>query len=103
MIYYTVSNIIADSDNSDINEFLSSTYAKRTKKKKNRFINEHVVTTLDGIGLTDRQAVRIISAVAQALGFDLDELVISRQTIRRIRIKNRETIAKRVKEQFKVN
>lgn len=73
------------------------------KKKKKRFINEHVVDTIDAIGLADRPAVRLISAVVQSLGFKLKEVVVSRTTIQRHRIINREKTAKAIKESFKVN
>lgn len=73
------------------------------KKKKRRFINEHLVDTLDGTGVSDRQGVRIITAVVQALDFKLDELVISRSTLRRKRIENREKTAQTIKNTFKVN
>lgn len=73
------------------------------KTKKRRFINDHLVNTLDGTGVSDRQAVRIISAVVQALGIKLNNLVISRSTIQRFRNKNREKQAKIIEENFKVN
>lgn len=72
-------------------------------KKKKRFINSHLVSTLDATGVSDRQAVRIISAVVQALEYKLNDLVISRSTIRRIRIANREKIAQNMKKSFEVN
>lgn len=62
-----------------------------------------MVSTLDAVAISDRQAVRIISAVVQALGFKLKDLVISRSTIQRIRTKNREKQAKIIKETFKVS
>lgn len=61
------------------------------------------MSTLDAMGISDRQAVRIISAVVQALGFKLIDLVISRSTIQRLRIVNRESTAQIVKENFEVN
>lgn len=93
---------VADSDNSDVEDFDSET-RRMIKKKRKRFITSHLVNTLDGTGVSDRQAVRIISAVVQALDFKLDELVISRSTIRRIRIKNRENTAKIMMEKIEVN
>lgn len=52
--------------------------------------------------MTDRQGMRLISAVVQALGFRLQGLVLSRTTIQRERIKFREKIAINIKSQFKV-
>lgn len=74
---------------------------KVTKKK--HFIDGDLVTKLDALGLSDYQAVRVISAVAQALGFSIDDLVLSRSTIRRVRKENREKVAKQIKETFTVN
>lgn len=53
--------------------------------------------------MTDRQAMRLISAVVQALGFKLENFTLSRSTIRRERIKFREKTATVIKNEFKVN
>lgn len=74
----------------------------KTITEKRSFLNDHISSTLDGIGLTDRQAMRIISAVMQSVGFRLEELVLSRTTIRRKRIEYREKAATAIKNQFKV-
>lgn len=74
----------------------------KQKIKKRRFINQHLVETLDGTGVSDRQGVRIITAVVQALDFKLNELVISRSTLRRKRIENRVQTAETIKKTFKV-
>lgn len=62
-----------------------------------------MVITIDGIGLTDRQAIRMVSSVVQALGFDLMEMVVSYSTIRRERAKYRALIAERLKGVFEVD
>lgn len=69
---------------------------EREKSNKQRFINGTLVTKLDAMGLTDRQSVRVISEVAQALGHSLHNLVISRSTIQNARKKNREENATRI-------
>lgn len=69
--------------------------------KKLDFINENIVTTCDGVGLTSWQAIKIISAVAQGLGHDLNKLKISHSTLYRRRKKSRKQIAKRIKDRFK--
>lgn len=75
----------------------------KRKPKKRRFIDGTLVSKLDAIGLTDRQAVHVISEVAQALGHNLDELVISRTTIQRARKRNRKIVAEKLKNSFSVN
>lgn len=62
---------------------------KRVKRNRKRFIDGKLVSILDAMGLTDRQSVRVICAVAQALGHSLDDLVVSRRTIERARKRNR--------------
>lgn len=58
--------------------------------------------TIDAIGISDRQAVRLLTAAAQALGHRLDDLVISRNTIWRIRKENRKNIGEALKQNFEV-
>lgn len=73
--------------------------SKSTKKIK--FINERLIAALDKCGVTERNAMYLISTVAFALGHDLDELVI-RDTIRRARKNTRANVAQRVKQQVSV-
>lgn len=58
----------------------------KKRKKKIDFIDERVVAALDACGISDPKAMHIISAVAIALGFDLNDLIISRSTLSRIPI-----------------
>lgn len=67
---------------------------------KKSFINGNVVRTCDVLGLSSRQAIKIISAVAQALGHDLKTLKISHSSLWRMRKKGREKVAKRIKDSF---
>lgn len=71
--------------------------------RKVEFINNHVVSTIDAIGLSDYKAARILTAVAQALGHNLNDIVVSRNTIQRRRAENRETITDSLKKDYKVN
>lgn len=54
------------------------------------------------LGLSDYQAVHIISAVAISLGHELSRLVVSRSSIRRARIKHRTKTATTIKAHFQV-
>lgn len=60
------------------------------------------MATIDGIGLTERQAMRLISAVVQALGFRLGQVILSRFTLRRRRIEYRKRTATEIKNEYKV-
>lgn len=72
------------------------------KKKKINFINERIVAALDAAKVTDYKAIHIITAIAEALGHNINDLNISRSTISRYRKKNRESTSNRVKENFTV-
>lgn len=91
-----------DDDSQKSNDPNYEQYYEREKKKV-KFIDNHVVSTIDAIGLSDPKAARLLTAVAQALGYDLDDVTVSRSTIRRRRGENRKLIAKAIKKGFKVN
>lgn len=74
----------------------------KKRKKKIDFIDERVVAALDACGISDPKAMHIISAVAIALGFDLNDLIISRSTLSRHRKKERKDLAAKIKDNFKV-
>lgn len=89
-----------DSQNSDDPNY--EEYFVREKKKV-EFIDNHVVSTIDAIGISDYKAARILTAVAQALGYELDDVTVSRTTIQRRRAENRTFIAEDIKKGYKVN
>lgn len=70
---------------------------------KVEFITNHVVSTIDALGMSDYKAARLLMAVAQSLGYELNDLNVSRSTIRRRRVENRKLVAETVKLNFKVN
>lgn len=79
-------------------------YEENVRRSKPRvdFITSEVVSTIDAVGVSDYAAARILMAVSQALGYELNDLNVSRSTIRRRRIENRKVIAASVKSNFKV-
>jgi hypothetical protein len=70
------------------------------KKFKNIFQSTEVVGALDRVCLPDRGAVFVAGAVAQALGHDISELTLSRSSIRRSRIKERQRAAAMDEKEF---
>lgn len=76
--------------------------SQATKQNKIKFINSRLVSALDSCEISDRRAVHLLIATADALGHDVANLVISRSTIRRVRKENREQIAQRTKEDISV-
>lgn len=82
----------ADQDEDDTeSDFDDPNYERYylNEKKKVKFISNHVVTTIDAIGLSDYKAARLLTAEAQALGFALTDITVSRTTIQRRRAENR--------------
>lgn len=60
------------------------------------------MSALDKCKISDRAAIHVIIAVAEALGHDIDELVINRSTLQRQRELNRIEKATEIKNAFKV-
>lgn len=75
---------------------------RNKKKRKVDFINERIVAALDAAKVSDYRATHIISAIAEALGHNINDLNISRSTLNTHRKKNRKTTANRIKENFSV-
>lgn len=73
------------------------------KKKKIDFINERIVAALDAAKISDYKAMHLLAAVIEGLGLKLDDFVLSRCTLTRLRKKNRITTANDIKANFKVN
>lgn len=61
-----------------------------TSRGRRHFITSRLVAALDNAKVTDGMAIHIIIAVAEALGHNVNELVINRTTLRELRQKNRE-------------
>lgn len=70
------------------------------RKEKQRVVTTEVAAALDRCGVSDRQAVYILSAVAHALGHDLDQLKLSRSSISRDRKASRQEIKNTLFEAF---
>lgn len=92
----------SDSDESDNNyqapSSTSSTASQPTKRKK--ILTSNVAASLDCVNLSDRSAMFVVSAVAEACGQPLHQLSVSRSTIRRKRMKTLETVAEIDKTSF---
>lgn len=73
----------------------------KKKKSAHNFITPKLVTVLDTCKVSDRDAVRILIATAQALGHDVSNLVVSISTIRRCRTQVRCDSGKELRKMFK--
>ncbi|GBL94807.1 hypothetical protein AVEN_197496-1 [Araneus ventricosus] len=67
------------------------------------FLTPKIMAVLDRFHISQRRAVFILKAVAESLGYNIDELAINRNTIQRYREDFRKTKAIRIKELFKEN
>lgn len=92
----------SDDNSQQLNDPNFERYYEREKKKVN-FITNHVVSTLDAVGISDYNATRILTAVAQGLGYQLEDLNVSRTTIQRRRAENRQYTSETIKKGYKVN
>lgn len=90
------------SNTPDLNDPNYKKYYDREQKKVN-FITKHVVSTIDATGISDYQAARLLTAVAQGLGNNLEDLNVSRTTIQRRRAENRILTAETIVKGYKVN
>lgn len=79
---------------------MGSPAPKKTRGTINIFENIKVVAALDKCGISDRDAVHLVTAIAEALNVDLQTLILNRSSIRRYRQNIREVKAKEVKKNF---
>jgi len=70
------------------------------RRKPTAIVTSEVSAALDRSKTTDRNAVYVLAATAQSLGHDPKKLIINRESIRQARRKNREIIAKEIKDAF---
>lgn len=63
-------------------------------------LTKNVTSALNRSKVTDRQAVHLLAATAHSLGHSVDEMTISRSSIRRMRITHRQQCATDIKHQF---
>lgn len=63
-------------------------------------LSKDVTAALDRTKVTDRQAVHLLAATAHSLGHDVDEITLSRSSIKRARSANREQTATDAKISF---
>lgn len=64
------------------------------------FIDERIIAALDKCKISSRLAVHLLTAVAAALGHQIDKLIVNRKSIEDRRKKYRETLSKKMKADF---
>jgi len=90
--YCELGQNIQGTNNSIIMESCEESYEvspSTNKRGRTVFINEKLVTVLDRCKVSDRDATHISNPTAQASEHDVDNLVINRSSIHRVREKVR--------------
>jgi adenylate/nucleoside-diphosphate kinase len=92
-----------DSDNEAvIFEDLPGPSTKRFKPNRGHenFISEKLAIVLDKCVISDRNAVHLLIATAEALGKEVNNLIVNRTSIRRARIKYRRERAEKIRRDY---
>ena len=76
----------------------SSNLEKKINSKQN--VTSEVATVLDRVNVSDRKATMLIAAVTKHLGNELEEVTLSRSTVRRARKSNRQNYALQKRNDF---
>lgn len=86
-----------------LNEPGPSTHVRSTKRAQREVVTPKLVVTLDKCKVSDRDAVRLIAATAEALQYDLDSLIINRTSIQRCRKRMRAERAEKLRSDFNIS
>lgn len=97
VINIPINNTIIDEENSSSNSIVCQ------KRGRKSFITSRLVAALDNAKVSDGMAVHILIAAAEALGHRVEELVINRSTIHRLRQENRSKESKEISDGFTDN
>lgn len=73
------------------------------KRGRRQFITSRLVSALDNAKVSSGMAVHILIAAAEALGHRVEELVINRSTIHRLRQQNRQQESLEIQADFNEN
>ena len=72
----------------------------KRRRGREKIISPTVAAALDRTGISDRQTVYVLSAVAETLGHDVSELTVNRESIRQSRRRHRKQAAQDIKAAF---
>ena len=94
-------SVLSDSDSAfEICSTTSSSCSRPKRSRVNILAHPLVAGALDRVNMPDRGATFVIGAVAKALGHDVNEMTLSRSSVRRLRCKNREQVAATTNDEF---
>jgi hypothetical protein len=104
---HPAASVIDDSSTEDTDgdeEFKIPSFSARlrstAKLAKNIISSPEVAGALDRVNIPDRAAMFVVASVAKALGHPLNDLTLSRSSIRRARMTTRKEVSETVKEYF---
>ena len=80
--------------------FPITSISKVVKRRPRNIVTADLSGTLDRVGLSDRKATQVLAAAVRSEMKDLKDLVISRSTIRRARMKHRLETARKIMNEF---
>ena len=76
---------------------------KASEHKSTKVVSQDLVMALDRAKISDRQATIVVAATASSLGHEIDNITLSRSSIRRKGMQIREDIANAIKLSFEPN
>ena len=79
----------------------TSTEPSKRKRGRKSVLSSEVAFALDRTNISNRKATFVVGATVQALGMDVGDFSLNRETLRRQRRLNREQIAEELKKSFK--
>lgn len=81
----------------------STKYFKQPHRGNINFITSKLASALDKCKLSDRDAVHILISTAEALGEDVNKLIINRTSIRNTRLRFRKERAENIRKEYKLS
>jgi hypothetical protein len=91
----------SDSDSSNIGQYTPKPSTSRTSMcAKKRIVTPDLAMALDRTKASDRNAFMVVASTVNALGVDIDDVVLSRSTLQRQRSALRKEIAEDIKQSF---
>lgn len=92
----------ANESDDDCEEEGARALPTRTPRGKKAFINDRMLACMDKNNMSTPQAIHFISATADALGHDINELILNRSTVHRMRKEYRERQTNTIMDNFDV-
>ena len=91
------------SNDSNDYDFHAPLIPHKPKRIKRGIVTKEVAVALERVKFPDRGAMYVLGVVAQALGVDLEDVALSRNTIQRARHETRSVVASSIKATFAVD